>query len=126
MVIGVRCATKLFQSFKYILLFIYYLYRHNQVPESGCWFTGGVSSLHKHIARNWDTHGKIYLAKCKAGGITPNHFAILEGVDLEGGEIASNQGHTQTSLDGFVHPVVKWTKEGLLDHIIKFVVTEIR
>ena len=67
---------------------------------------------------------KIYLTKCKAGGVTPNHFAIMEGVDLKGGEIASNQGHTQTNLDGFVHPVVKWTKKGLLDHNIKFVLTE--
>ncbi|KIK76327.1 hypothetical protein PAXRUDRAFT_18293 [Paxillus rubicundulus Ve08.2h10] len=54
----------------------------------------------------------------------PNHYAISEGVDPDGDKLVSDQDHTQMELDGFVFPVSKWTKEGLLDHIMEFVITE--
>ena len=31
---------------------------------------------------------------------------------------------SQASLDGFVQSIAKWSKEGLLEHIVEFVVQE--
>ena len=39
-------------------------------------------------------------------------------------ERTSAIGGAQASLDGFVQPVAKWSKEGLLEHIVEFVVQE--
>ncbi|KAF8802316.1 hypothetical protein BYT27DRAFT_7261096 [Phlegmacium glaucopus] len=39
-------------------------------------FSGGNSSLRKHYARNWATHGEFYLKICKSLGIEPNKSAL--------------------------------------------------
>ena len=62
------------------------------------------------------------------GNISPNHLAIPSTMVLtDSGEVeegTSTVGGAQAGLHGFVQPVVKWSKEGLLEHIMEFVVQE--
>ncbi|KAG1889706.1 uncharacterized protein F5891DRAFT_987291 [Suillus fuscotomentosus] len=79
--------------------------RARHVTKQDCWFMGGVSTLPKHIAHlcvsNWDTHGLIYQAKCKAAGIAMNHMALLKGALIDD---VTEPSTTQSKLDGFAHP----------------------
>jgi hypothetical protein len=60
----------------------------------------------------------MYLKKCKELEIDPVPAALPKADEpLE----ASS---TQQSLDGFVKPMPKWSKEGLLEHLIDFVVSD--
>ena len=68
--------------------------------------------------RNFMTHGKIYLEKCKEVGIEP----VMAALPQQSQELASLQD-SQANLDGFVKSVPKWLKEGLLEHIIDVVVS---
>jgi hypothetical protein len=76
--------------------------------------------------RNWATHGKIYIAKCREANTTPNHLAIPSTVTIgDDGSVATiSTGATQGTLEGFVQPTAKWSKEGMLEHIVEFVVRE--
>jgi hypothetical protein len=71
--------------------------------------------------RNWSTHGETYLAKCKELNFTPVLAALPEQQDGSGD---LNEESTQQNLDGFVKSVPKWSKEGLLQHIVDFVVSD--
>lgn len=66
------------------------------------------------------THGAIYLAKCKDLGIPPNPAAL----QAAGTEQALPLGEKQTDLHGFVKSTPKWTKEGLLEHILEFIILD--
>jgi hypothetical protein len=69
--------------------------------------------------RYFDSHGSIYLAKCKAAGVTPNALAIPEG-----GHNTAGAGVQQAKLDGFVQQTPTWTKEGLVAHIVELIAVE--
>ncbi|THU87903.1 hypothetical protein K435DRAFT_866833 [Dendrothele bispora CBS 962.96] len=49
--------------------------RKKQLPVKSCFFTGSVTSLRRHIARNRD-HYAVYKDLCEKGGITMNTTAI--------------------------------------------------
>lgn len=72
------------------------------------------------MTRNWETHGKIYLSKCQQLGIQPNERALPKKAN----EDAENAAQTQGNLNDFVQSSARWSKEGLLKHIINFVVEE--
>ncbi|KIJ96422.1 hypothetical protein K443DRAFT_10649 [Laccaria amethystina LaAM-08-1] len=63
----------------------------------------------------------MYLAKCKELQIEPNPRGKPKSEDDK-----PSDGTRQTSLDGFVQGVasVKWSKEGLIEHILDFVVSD--
>ncbi|RDB19238.1 hypothetical protein Hypma_013493 [Hypsizygus marmoreus] len=93
--------------------------KHRGSSEADCFYTGRNSTLRMHIAWSWKTHGSIYLEKCDALGIKPNdHACPVEDDDDD------EQGPQQAKLDGFVRSTPKWTKEGLLEHIVQFVVED--
>jgi len=98
--------------------------------------TGGISSLRKHIkrysisllplvvyilfdaTRNWDTHGKTYKTKCEEQGIV-----MYPGV--EPAQEPATEGRQNAQITSFMQArPSKWTKEGLLEHIIELVVVE--
>ncbi|KAG6829548.1 hypothetical protein H0H87_010965 [Tephrocybe sp. NHM501043] len=85
---------------------------------SNPFFTGSNTTLRTHISRQWSTHGDIYLGACETLGITPNERACSNSQ-----EDMDDLGEGQKNLDGFVHSQSKWTREGLLDHIIEFIVS---
>ena len=62
------------------------------------------------------THSKIYLEKCKEVGMEP----VTAALPQQSQDSASLQD-SQANLDGFVKSVPKWSKEGLLEHIIDLV-----
>lgn len=99
---------------------------HRKQPggtKCAAWFSGNTSTLRTHIKRKWATHGQLYLAGCKRLGITPNHRAVPEDRDIP----TSHPEHpvaVQGSLDAFVTQQPRWTKDGLLEHIIELFVTE--
>ena len=61
-------------------------------------------------------HGKIYLTKCKALEIQPNPAVLLLKTEAN----SEDQKLTQPSLDQFL--TMKWSKEGLLEYLVNFVV----
>ena len=69
--------------------------------------------------RNFTTHGKVYLEKCKEVGMEP----VAAALPQQSQDSASVQD-SQANLDSFVKSVPKWSKEGLLEHIINFVVSD--
>ena len=69
--------------------------------------------------RNFTTHGKLYLEKCKDIGMEP----VAAALPQQSQKSASLQD-SQANLDSFVKPVSKWSKEGLLEHIINLVVSD--
>ncbi|GLB42145.1 putative hAT family C-terminal dimerisation region [Lyophyllum shimeji] len=91
-------------------------HRYHGAREDECFFTGATSSLRKHISRSWESHGPIYLAKCEKNGVTPNPRAL--------GDDEADEDEDQANLDGFVHAAPKWTREGLLEHVMQFVVED--
>ncbi|KAF8881171.1 hypothetical protein CPB84DRAFT_1873503 [Gymnopilus junonius] len=75
-----------------------------------------------HICKgcmNWGTHGEMYLKICQKMGIKPNEHALPNPEDMP------SDTTMQTHLDGFVQatPNVKWSKEGLLEHILDFIIS---
>jgi hypothetical protein len=58
------------------------------------------------------------LKKCKEAGIDPHPRAL--GSDNED----KNAALKQVSLDGFMQHIPTWTKQGLMEHIIQFVVED--
>ncbi|KIK78712.1 hypothetical protein PAXRUDRAFT_28559 [Paxillus rubicundulus Ve08.2h10] len=78
------------------------------------------------VVMNWAMHGKIYVAKCREANTTPNHLAIPPTVTIgdDGSVTTISTGATQGTLEGFVQPTMKWSKEGMLEHIVEFVVRE--
>jgi hypothetical protein len=111
-------------------------FRSLKKPVDQCFFTGSTSTLRKHINRyvikshiyflsnicssGWNTHGERYLKGCKAAGLTPkvkpSQAATVIELDDDGNEV-------QATLDMFIQPTPKWTKEGLLDHIVEYIVS---
>ena len=69
--------------------------------------------------RNFMTHGKVYLEKCKEIDMEP----VMAALPQQSQDSASLQD-LQANLDGFVKSVHKWSKEGLLEHIINLVVSD--
>ena len=69
--------------------------------------------------RNFTTHSKVYLEKCKEVGMEPIAAALPQQ-----SQDSSSLQDSQANLDGFVKSVPKWSKEGLLEHIIDLVVSD--
>src|ERR1700678_4850166 len=63
----------------------------------------------------------MYMKKCKELEIKPNPQALPKPEDDRPSDITK-----QASLDGFIQGIasVKWSKEGLLKHILNFVVSD--
>ena len=70
------------------------------------------------LSRAWDTHGDIYLKKCKEAGVDPHPRAI--GSDKNDKNATLKQGN----LDSFMQRMPTWTKQGLMEHIVQFVVAD--
>jgi hypothetical protein len=69
--------------------------------------------------RNFTTHGKVYLEKCKEVDMEPVAAALPQK-----SQDSTSLQDSQANLDGFVKSVPKWSKEGLLEHIIDLVVSD--
>ena len=67
---------------------------------------------------NWVSHGETYLAKCQAKGITPHPRAVAQS------EKPSDEHMEQQTIEGFLKPVSKWSREGLLEHLVEYIATE--
>lgn len=68
--------------------------------------------------RNWNTHGETYKTKCEEGGI-----AMYPGV--EPNQELATDGQNNAQITSFMQAKPsKWTKEGLLEHIIELIVVE--
>jgi len=67
---------------------------------------------------HWETHGQIYLEKCEGLKIEPNPNKLPTAT-----KDATKTDLVQLSIDSFVKSVPKWSKEGLLEHIVDFVVS---
>jgi len=72
------------------------------------------------LISNWETHGEKYLRKCKNLKIEPNPICLPQTDDNK----SQNKPNQQTNLQDYVTPIPKWTKEGLLEHILEFVVQD--
>jgi len=135
-VIGVKSASKInstTNSNSYVAYYMLQLSRLRKEPKT--WLTGGISSLRKHINRyfplrftscmhltgissNWDTHGNTYKTKCEEQGI-----AMYPGV--EPSPKHTTEGPQNVKITPFMQSKPpKWTKEGLLEHIVELVVLE--
>ncbi|KAL0958654.1 hypothetical protein HGRIS_014979 [Hohenbuehelia grisea] len=85
-----------------------------------CFFTGSISTLRTHIARNKD-HVAEYMKRCAELGIPTNARAFsksAEGTDTE---------QTQSTLDSSIVREARappFTTQGLLDHIVEMIVVE--
>ena len=68
--------------------------------------------------RFWVSHGDLYLKKCQELKIQPNPRVLPEPED-------GKSADQQTSLHSFIQVTsnVKWSKRGLLEHILQFVVS---
>ncbi|KAG6819653.1 hypothetical protein H0H93_009827 [Arthromyces matolae] len=87
------------------------------LEHSNPFFRGSNSTLRTHIARNWETHGETYMKVCEALSITPSSRAMPPDTE--------DNADDQTTLDGLFEKVpTKWTGEGLLDHIVAFIVSD--
>ncbi|KAL1697713.1 hypothetical protein EV121DRAFT_298121 [Schizophyllum commune] len=84
--------------------------------------TGSGTSLRKHIARHFKTHGSHYLRRCKEANIEPHPTALPDDYENSSGDPKAGES-SQTTLDG--HVVVKhtWTPLGMLEHLTPFIVT---
>ena len=69
--------------------------------------------------RNFMMHGKVYLKKCKEVGMEP----VMAALPQQSQDSASLQD-SQANLNSFMKSVPKWSKEGLLEHIIDLVVSD--
>jgi hypothetical protein len=67
---------------------------------------------------NWASHGETYLTKCQAKGITPHPCALAPS------DKPSDKCTEQQSIEGFLKPVPKWSRESLLEHLVEYIVTE--
>ncbi|KAF8879217.1 hypothetical protein CPB84DRAFT_1751722 [Gymnopilus junonius] len=87
--------------------------------EKNSFFSGDNSMLRTHVCWNWGTHGKMYLKIYQKMGIKPNEHALPNPEDMP------SDTTMQTHLDGFIQatPNVKWSKEGLLEHILDFIIS---
>ena len=72
-----------------------------------------------YIHRHWTTHGKYYLKKCAEHKIEPNKAAVPSKVAQESNEL----GLVQPTINDFIKSAPKWSKEGLLEHLVDFVVS---
>lgn len=64
-------------------------------------------------------HGERYLKGCKAAGIEPKAKNLQQATVIE---LDDDGNEVQGTLDNFVQPSQTWTKAGLLDHIVEYVV----
>ena len=73
------------------------------------------------LSRHWASHGEMYLAKCKELQIEPHPRAKPKSEDDK-----PSDRTRQTRLDIFVQGIasIKWSKEGLLEHVLDFVLSE--
>lgn len=63
----------------------------------------------------------MYLQACKENQLVPHPRCLPKPK-----KASPSDGSTQTNLDGFVEatPSVKWSRQGLLEHILDFVVSD--
>jgi hypothetical protein len=71
--------------------------------------------------RHWSSHGDMYIQKCRELEIAPDPRALPKS-ETEKPEGLSKQA----SLDSFIEatPNVKWSRQGLLEHLMDFVVSD--
>lgn len=72
-----------------------------------------------YIHRHWKMHGDYYLEKCAERKIEPNKAALPS----KDGRDADEPEWVQPSIGNFVKSIPKWSKEGLLEHVVDFVVS---
>ncbi|KAF8986513.1 hypothetical protein BDQ17DRAFT_1436257 [Cyathus striatus] len=89
-----------------------------QNKSKSFFFTGGILTLHTHIAR-W--HSKEYLELCEKLGITPHPHAMPKNVSE--GSLELTQSNLDLSITHESKPPV-FTMAGLLDHIVELIVCE--
>jgi hypothetical protein len=71
--------------------------------------------------RFWNTHKVLYLAGCKKEWVEPNEQVVSEVTAAE----EWTKPQEQRTLEGWaVTKVPQWTKEGLMEHIVKLVVVD--
>ena len=75
------------------------------------------SHLTNATSSSWDTHGEIYLQKCKENGVEPHQHALVNDGEKE------STGESGT-IESFIKVVPKWTQEELLAHIVQFVIED--
>ena len=112
--------------------------RHLKKLNANAFLTGSVTTRRTHISwsvscfpilllrsdfvsinySNWASHGETYLAKCQAKGITPHPCAVAHS------EKPSDEHTEQQTIEGFLKPVSKWSREGLLEHLVEYIATE--
>ena len=64
-------------------------------------------------------HGDIYLGGCKKADIEPNFRALPKNTE-NGTKVSTNESEF---IMKFVQATLKWTSEGLLDHIVELFVS---
>lgn len=69
------------------------------------------------LSRNWATHGETYKTKCEDNGVSMHPGVENIPVDTKGGP-------RDGDISKFMRPASKWTKEGLMEHLIELVVVE--
>jgi hypothetical protein len=77
--------------------------------------------LRLSLPRNWSSHGEMYLQKCRELEIDPDERALPKPETEKPAGLSK-----QASLDSFVEapPNVKWSRQGLLEHIMDFVISD--
>ncbi|KAG1734224.1 uncharacterized protein EDB91DRAFT_1251009 [Suillus paluster] len=81
-------------------------------------FHGGTLTLRTHIVCHKKSHFQVYKEHCDAAGITMHSHAIPPGEDV-------TMTQSQTTLNGkLVCKPPAFTKEGLLEYIMEFIVME--
>ncbi|KAH9168616.1 hypothetical protein EDB89DRAFT_1909195 [Lactarius sanguifluus] len=89
------------------------------VSDKDTFFTStSVLTLRTHIACAQDTHREVYLKRCKEAGVDP-HLRAIGNDDND-----KNMTLTQVNLDGFMQRIPTWSKQGLMEHVIQFVVED--
>jgi hypothetical protein len=93
--------------------------RNAGLPLKQSFFKGNITTLRTHISRKPKTHFLIYKAKCDRLEIPINARAVPpseQGIQSLTGK--------QSTLDGVVQILPQFTKAGLLEYIIKLIVSE--
>jgi hypothetical protein len=71
--------------------------------------------------RFWNTHKDLYLVGCEKEKVKPNERVMIVVTAAEEGK----KPQEQRTLEGWaVTKVPQWTKEGLMEHIVKLVVVD--
>lgn len=101
---------------------------HNTKIQCEFSIASSVSTLRSHIARSGGTHWVRYRDGCQALNIDINERAVpdeIKNSDKDSSE-PNESNDIQATLDGHFTKQLQapeWTKDGLLEYIVKFVAT---